>query len=97
MSYQKNRSIRLKKKKENVDTKTIKLCLSLIVLFILSFLNVILNMLKITKSLVILYPHFINNFENPVIYCWVNTDFRNELELLTEKLKFWKNYYNEFI
>ena len=78
------------KKRESVDTKTIKLCASLTLLFLLSFPPVLLNILQVTKSFFIVYLYFINHFGNPIIYCFVNTDFRTELFIISEKLQFWK-------
>ena len=86
-SYKSESMRNMKGNKACIDYKTIKMCISLTVLYFVSFLPLVLNVLKVTKSFFILYFYFTNHIGNPVIYCLVNNDFRNEWKFVIQTFR----------
>ena len=78
------------RKGKPIDTKTVKLFISITVLFVLSFLPPILQLLETVNQFYIMYAYFINHFGNPVIYFIIDSNFREEFRQEVKIIKCWK-------
>ena len=77
----------LEKSHTKKSTKTVKVFLSLTLLFIISFVPTILGTLIFQEYYFLRYGYFINHFGNPIIYFLLDNVFRSEIYSFLEKVK----------
>ena len=76
-----------KKMSDSRDTKTIKIFISISLLFVLSFLPSVLILLGFVSDFAVLfYAYFINHFGNPIVYFIIDKQFRDQLKKDIEML-----------
>ena len=77
-------------KKKSADRKIVKILISLTILFVLSYIPMILRLTKVIPDFSMMYVYFINHCGNPIIYFSLDDYFRKEMKIIANKFKCWK-------
>ena len=68
------------------DIKVIKIFFCITLLFLVSFIPVLIRFLSLIDSFYIVYAYFINHFGNPIIYMYLDLSFRKKVTGVIKKI-----------